>query len=77
MKRIICKKEYNTETSECLGGFTHGCYGDPDGFEERLYRTADGYYFLYGLGGEDSPYPRETIKRMSKDAAEEWEKNNL
>ena len=77
MKRIICKKEYDTETAERVGGIVRGYFGQPDGYEERLYRTSDGYYFLYGLGGEDSPYPRETIKRMSKEAAEDWQSKNM
>jgi len=37
-----------------------------------LYKTPDGKFFLYGDGGAESPYPEETIKRMSAAKAEEW-----
>ena len=77
MKRTICKREYDTETAKLLGVITSGAFGDPAGFEERLYSTPDGYYFLYGLGGSESPYPAESIKRMSRDAAEEWMQKNM
>ena len=77
MKKTICKREYDTEVSRLLGVMVKGDFGDPDGFEERLYCTPDGYYFVYGIGGPDSPYPAENIKRMSRDAAEEWAKNNI
>ena len=70
MVKIICKKEYNTETSEIVKKVTVGEFGDPCGYEETLYVTADGYYFLYTNGGEESAYPVENIKRMSKKAAE-------
>lgn len=72
MVKVICKKEYNTETAEIVKKVTVGEFGDPAGYEETLYVTADGYYFLYTNGGEDSAYPTESIKRMSKKAAEEW-----
>lgn len=72
MKKVICKKTYDTETSEIVKKFVYGVFGDTDGYEETLYITADGYYFLYENGGEDSVHPTESIKRMSKAAAEEW-----
>ena len=72
MKKIICKKEYDTETAELQKKFTCGSYGDPAGYEECLFRTPDGFYFLYVNGGEDSPYPQEEIRRMARAKAEEW-----
>ena len=54
MKKIICKKEYDTETAELLKKHTEGVFGEPEGY------------------GENSPYPKEDIKRLSKDKAEEW-----
>ena len=72
MVKVICKKEYNTETSEIVKKVTVGEFGDPAGYEETLYVTADGYYFLYTNGGAESAYPTEGIKRMSKAAAEAW-----
>lgn len=72
MKKIICKVEYDTETSELVTKKTFGNFGDADGYEESLYMTADGKYFLYTNGGEESPYAKEDIKRMSKAKADEW-----
>lgn len=72
MKKIICKVEYDTEASELLEKKAFGNFGDADGYEESLYVTADGKYFLYTNGGEESPYKKEDIKRMSKVKADEW-----
>ena len=72
MKKVICKVEYDTETAELVKKNTFGAFGDPAGYEESLYKTADGKFFLYVNGGEDSPYKEETIKRMSAAKAEEW-----
>jgi len=72
MKKIICGTEYDTEASSVVKKYTVGSFGDPEGFEETLYSTAEGKLFLYTNGGEDSDYPKENIKRMSKAAAEKW-----
>ena len=76
MLKIICKKSYDTDASEIVKKVTYGNFGDNDGYEETLYVTSDGCYFLYTNGGVDSKYPKEDIKRMSKSKAEEWLKNN-
>lgn len=73
MKKIICKVEYDTEKSELIAKKTFGNFGDSDGYEESLYVTADGKYFLYTNGGEDSKYSKESITRMSKAKADEWQ----
>lgn len=72
MKKIICKVEYDTEAAELVAKNAVGSFGDADGYEESLYVTADGKYFLYTNGGEASPYIKEDIKRMSKAKADEW-----
>lgn len=72
MKKIICKVEYDTAASELIAKKAFGNFGDADGYEESLYVTADGKYFLYTNGGEESPYKKEDIKRMSKVKADEW-----
>lgn len=72
MKKIIAKKEYDTATSTIVKKNTYGYYGDPAGYEETLYITEDGSYFLYVNGGEDSKHSKEDIKRMSKKSAEAW-----
>ena len=76
MKKIICKKIYDTDASQVIKKVTSGIWGDPRGYEETLYVTEDGAYFLYENGGEESIHPKETIKRMSKKSAEEWLKSN-
>lgn len=72
MKKVICKVEYDTQTAELVKKNTFGVFGDPAGYEESLYKTADGKFFLYVNGGEESPYKEENIKRMSAAKAEEW-----
>ena len=72
MKKIICKKEYDTENASLVKKFTYGEYGSADGYEETLFVTESGNYFLYTNGGEESPYKKEDIKRMSRAAAEDW-----
>ncbi len=72
MKKVICKVEYDTATAELVKKNTFGAFGDPAGYEESLYKTADGKFFLYVNGGEESPYKEENIKRMSAAKAEEW-----
>ena len=76
MQKIICKKLYDTEASEIVKKVTFGNFGDSGGYEETLYITADGSYFLYTNGGKDSIHPTEGIKRMSAKAAKEWLENN-
>jgi len=72
MKKIICKVEYDTEKATVVKKVTEGYIGDPSGYEETLYVTEDGKYFLYTNGGESSKHPEESIKRMSKAKAEEF-----
>ena len=71
MKKIICGKEYDTEKATLIKKETHGYFGDPEGYEETLYQSEDGYYFLYTNGGEGSKYKYEGIKRVSAKAAKE------
>ncbi len=76
MKKIICKREYDTENAVLVKKHTVGSFGDADGYEEALYQTEGGLYFLYVNGGEASPYKAENIKSVSKAKAEEWLKNH-
>jgi len=69
MKKIICKKVYDTERAELIRKRTFGEFGDPKGYEESLYKTEDGYYFLYVNGGAESKYPQEDVKRVSAEKA--------
>ncbi len=72
MQKIICKKLYDTTTATVVKKVTSGSYGDEAGYEETLYVTPDGCYFLYTNGGASSKYTKEDITRKSKAAAEKW-----
>ena len=76
MKKIICKKEYDTETATLIKKTTFGFYGDPAGYEESLYQTPGGLYFVYVNGGEASAYPNEDILRLAKTKVKEWMANH-
>ena len=72
MQKMIRGRLYDTETAELVGKTASGCYGDPTGYEERLYRTPDGYFFLYGIGVEQSPFPTEKLVCCSRARAKSW-----
>ena len=72
MKKIICKKEYDTETATLVKKYTVGYFGDPAGYEEILFQTPAGLYFLYVHGGAISPYPSEDILRLDKTKVNDW-----
>ena len=76
MKKIICKKEYDTETATLIQKYTVGYFGDPAGYEETLFQTPEGLYFIYGVGGEASIYPTEDIQRLAKTKVKEWKENH-
>ena len=76
MKKIICKKIYDTDTSTHLKKVTHGVFGESDGWEESLYQTEGGSFFLYTNGGVDSKHPKEDITRMSAEKKNAWLKAN-
>ena len=54
MQKIICKKVYDTQTATLIKKVTVGVYGDPKGYEESLYQTESGHFFLYTNGGAES-----------------------
>ncbi|WP_248921907.1 hypothetical protein [Olsenella intestinalis] len=64
---------YDTEKADRLAGRTFGEYGDPAGYEESLYKTKAGLYFIAGVGGPDSPYPEPDIKPVSAKEAKGFE----
>ena len=72
MKKMICKYEYDTEKAVIVKKCTFGSFGDPAGYEETLYQTEDGKYFVYVNGGAESPYAKEDIKRIAKTKIDEW-----
>ena len=72
MKKVICKKEYDTQTADLIKKCTYSYYGDPAGYEEILFQTPDGLYFLYTHGGDASPCPGENIQRIAKNKVSKW-----
>lgn len=72
MKKIVCKKEYDTETATMIKKHTVGQFGDPTGYEETLYQTTEGLYFLYVCGGASSRYPTADIHRLAKARVNDW-----
>ncbi len=72
MQKIICKKVYDTKSATLIKKVTHGYYGDPTGYEESLYKTESGLFFLYVNGGEKSKHPKEDILRIGADKKKAW-----
>ncbi len=72
MNKIICKREYDTETATFIKKYTYGYFGNPAGYEEVLFQTPSGLYFLYVNGGASSPYPQEDIIRLAKAKVNDW-----
>ncbi|MCL2099128.1 MAG: hypothetical protein FWH24_01655 [Oscillospiraceae bacterium] len=73
MKKVIKRKIYDTDTAKQLAFKYVGEFGEACGYEERLYITKRGLYFIFGCGGSDSPYSEPTIKPITKEHADEWE----
>lgn len=76
MQKVISKKLYDTESSTFIKKVTFGEYGTPEGWEECLFRTESGHFFLYVNGGTKSKYPKEDITRMSVEKKNAWLKAN-
>jgi hypothetical protein len=76
MRKIIQRKLCDTETARHLGTKYEGEYGDPAGYEEKLYITKTKQYFLYGVGGVESKYAKEKMLLLTGEQAGEWLKEN-
>lgn len=63
---------YDTTNSTIDKKFTYGVPGDPTGYEETLYITIDGKYFVYTNGGINSKYPYESISPIERDDVKNW-----
>lgn len=72
MHKTIRKRLYDTDTASVVKKCTVGQFGDPDGYEETLYQTSEGHYFLYVCGGPASPYAEEDIQSMAKAKVKLW-----
>lgn len=76
MQKIIRKKVYDTDTATEIAKAVYGTFGDPAGYEEILYQAPEGHYFLFGRGGEESPYAEEKIVCVAKAKAADWAKEH-
>jgi len=72
MKKTINRKVYNTDTATAVKTVTYSYFGDPAGYEETLYKTSRGDYFVYGIGGAESKYAEETIIVVTAEEAENF-----
>ena len=63
---------YDTGKATMDKKFTYGTPGDPDGYEETLYITSDGRYFIYTNGGKLSRYPKEGISPIEREQVKDW-----
>ena len=82
MKKIIEGLKYDTETAEEITEWSnHYNCTDFNHYEETLFRTKNGRFFLYGNGNANSPYakpvdnmrgPGADIVPLSDEEAIEW-----
>lgn len=72
MKKTINKKIYNTDTATEIKRNTVSYFGDPAGYEEVLYKTTKGAFFVYGVGGAESKYPEPEITPITAEEAEQF-----
>jgi hypothetical protein len=88
MRRIIDGKAYNTETATLIGeASSHLGRSDFGWWEEALYRTRNGRFFLHGRGnarsswaqpaGQNSYGPGSGIRALSEADAMEWAEKYL
>lgn len=72
MRKEIGGVTYDTYFATIDKKFTYGAPGDPCGYEETLYITDDGKYFVYTYGGAHSKYPSENIFPISREEVKGW-----
>ena len=67
------RRIFDTTKAEDLGNRAYSYYGDPAGYEETLYKTKGGLFFLWGIGGAESPYASgEDIRPLTEAEANAW-----
>jgi len=72
MRKIIGGAVYDTQSASVDKKFTFGAPGDAAGYEETLYITIDGRYFIYTNGGAHSKYPHEDIIPIEREQVKDW-----
>lgn len=76
MRKFMYNKIYDTETATLVKKYTNGQYGDPAGYEECLFQSPEGFYFLFVQGGPESPYPEADLIRLGKAKVSSWIENH-
>lgn len=87
MKKVINGKLYNSESARRLGYYSYSNRRDFNFYEETLYITRSGNYFIHGEGGANSRYSRvidqnswsggEDIIPIDEKTAKEWAEQHL
>ena len=72
MQKFMYNKLYDTDTATLVKKYTFGQYGDPAGYEECLFQSPEGFYFLFLQGGPDSPHPKTNLIRIGKTKVASW-----
>ncbi len=72
MQKEVDGVVYDTLKSTVDKKFTYGVPGDPCGYEETLYITSDGKYFVYTYGGQSSKYTCENIIPINREDVKGW-----
>jgi hypothetical protein len=72
MRKVLGGVVYDTDNSVIDKKFTFGAPGDPCGYEETLYITTNGNYFIYTNGGKSSKYPTEEIFPIEHEHVRDW-----
>ena len=76
MKKTINRVVCDTETATQLGVKCVGEFGMADGYEEKLFVSKTGKFFVYGVGGAESIYAEPDIKVLKPEEADAWKKEN-
>lgn len=88
MKKVVNGLLYDTVTAALIGEYSSGgSCRDFSHFEESLYKTPNGAYFIAGSGGPMTSYCRavgqnewtggEDLRPLSREDALEWAEEHL
>ena len=72
MKAKIGQKVYDTSKAIEVGSSAEGYFGDPKGFEEKLYLKDSKEFFLHAIGGSESQYAKEQIIPLNIEDSASW-----
>lgn len=61
MKRVIEGHRYDTDTAKKIGTDGYSNRSDFDYWEETLYKTKSGFFFIHGEGGPRSRYEARNL----------------